>query len=90
MREESNKMEYSRWISPELLKQARLSNKDVEFFIGIAAALNDAVKMRREALRRDLPLRDQKQVCEERADDDHIFVGAALLLAQRTKRARRK
>jgi hypothetical protein len=89
-RREQHNMEYSRWISPELLKQARLSNKDVEFFIQIAAALNEAVKMRREALRRDLSLRNQKQEREERADDDHIFMGAALLLAHRMKWVRRK
>jgi hypothetical protein len=84
-------MEYSSGMAPEILKEAGLTNSDVELSIRLAYQLSEAVKVRRGALHEQGTLvvpndaERERRERREQAEDDRIFLGAALFLAQRFK-----
>jgi hypothetical protein len=83
-------MDYSDLPPKEVLKQAGLSVQDFDLSIRMAWTLSEAVKMRRTEIRKNTVLPSQVQEREEKerrdnAEDERLFLGAAILLAQRMK-----
>lgn len=83
-------IDYSSGMDPVILKQAKLTNDDVEMSIRLAYQLSEAVKLRRNKIREQslFELTEQEQEKRnrrEQAEDDRIFLGAALVLTQRMK-----
>jgi hypothetical protein len=73
------------------MKKAGLTAESIGLSIQSAHALNEAVEMRRAKIRKDSVLSSEgdeqreKREKREKAEDDRIFLGAALFLAQRMK-----
>ena len=84
-------MDYSNLVPIKLLKQAGLSAEDIDLAIQLSYNVSEAVNLRRTASRNDVVSpSEQGQPQEERyrrekAEDDRIFLGAVILLAQRMK-----
>jgi hypothetical protein len=75
-------MDYSDLFPGSVLQLSGLTTKDVAPSIHLAHLLNEAVKMRRGALHNE-GVNFPPEV--EKAEDDRIFLGAALFLAQKMK-----
>jgi hypothetical protein len=79
-------VDYSNRLTAKL-KGAGLVAKDIELSIQFSRLLSEAVKMRRPKLREEYAAGLSLE--QEKAEDDRIFLGAALLLTQKMKPTKR-
>jgi hypothetical protein len=79
-------VDYSNIVSKALLKQLGLTVDDINHSIQLAAALREAVYQRRKEIRGEGSAIPNAEAAKEMQDeDDRIFLGAALFLAQKIK-----
>ncbi len=82
-------------LNETLLKGIGLRPKDVYRCVQLAAAIVEAIKLRREKIRLARPAADSAdaiervaQVAHDEKDDEQIFLGAMVLIAAKTKRGK--
>ena len=68
-----------------LLKTIGLRDKDVYRSVQLAAAILEAVRVRREKIRTAKPDDSEGQRQQDEKDDQQIFLGTMVLLAARTR-----